>query len=213
MPSSWPGFWYAVWRRVSRNRSATLWVERYFGEAGMCRNSPYAWVPIASRPGFWYVCSVAACVPQQIRNSMGGAVFWCGWRVPGRPLCVGSRCIAAMLLVCSVATCGPQPIHNSMGGAVFWCGWHVAGRPMCLGSHCIAAKLLVRSVATCVPQQIRNSRGGAVLRTRFAEIPLGTFSVISAALGGGTIAEMVAGMFACFNAGIAEMICKPFPQS
>ena len=42
----------------------------------VCRTGPYAWVPVASRPGFWY--AVATCVPQQIRNSMGGAVCWCG---------------------------------------------------------------------------------------------------------------------------------------
>ena len=49
-----PGFWYAVWRRVFRNRSATLWVERYFRVANMCRTGPNAWVPVASRTGFWY---------------------------------------------------------------------------------------------------------------------------------------------------------------
>ena len=84
-----------------RNRSASLWVERYFGVADMCRTGPYAWVPVASRPGvwsavryfgvadmcrtgpyawvpgasrpgFWY--ALATRVPQQIRNSLGGAV-------------------------------------------------------------------------------------------------------------------------------------------
>jgi len=84
-----------------RNRSASLWVERYFGVADMCRTGPYAWVPVASRPGFWYavryfgvadMCrtgpyawvpgasrpgfwyALATRVPQQIRNSLGGAV-------------------------------------------------------------------------------------------------------------------------------------------
>ena len=52
--ASRPGFWYAVWRRVFRNRSATLWVERYFHVANMCRTGRNAWVPVASRPGFWY---------------------------------------------------------------------------------------------------------------------------------------------------------------
>ena len=89
----------------------------------------------------------------------------------------------------------------------------VPGRPLSLGSRCIAARLLVCSVATCVPQQIRNSRGGAVMRTRFADIPLDKGSAISAAPGAGTIAEMVAGIFACFIAGIAEGISKTFPQS
>ena len=133
--------------------------------------------------------------------------------MPDRLICVGSRCIAARLLVCSVATCVPQQIRNSMGGAVFWCGWHVPDRPLCLGSRSIAARLLVCSVATCVPQQIRNSRGGAVMRTRFADIPLDKGSAISAAPGAGTIAEMVAGIFACFIAGITEGISKTFPQS
>ena len=67
-------------------------------------------------------------------------------------------------------------------------------------------------MATCVPQQIRNSRGGTVMRTRFADIPLDKGSAISAAPGGGTIADMVAGIFACFIAGIAEGISKTFPQ-
>ena len=39
--------------------------------------------------------------------------------VPGRPLSLGSRCIAARLLVCSVATCLPQHIRNYMGGGDF----------------------------------------------------------------------------------------------
>ena len=85
-------------------------------------------------------------------------------------------------------------------------------RLICVGSRCIAARLLVCSVATCVPQQIRNSRGGAVMRTRFADIPLDKGSAISAAPGAGTIAEMVAGIFACFIAGITEGISKTFPQ-